>query len=703
MKTLDKTTEKHIEEILNKYKEHEDIVNKAIDFIYQKHENQTRKSGEPYVSHPIAVASILSSIGMDYYSVVAGLLHDVVEDTDTTVDEIKREFGPQIASLVDGLTKIDKYKFSSKEQAKAENYRKMLFAMSKDVRVIVIKLADRLHNMRTLDYMPRHKQLEIAKETIDIYAPIAHRLGIWSIKKELEDLYLKYTHPEEYEKIKDFVQKISAESEVYLKKYFIPKVVEAINDFFKDKKPNYTIQYRQKHIYSIYQKLKRKNLSLEDLQDILGIRVIVEDVAECYTVLGIVHSIFRPIPGSFDDYISLPKPNMYQSLHTAVEGPKKRVVEVQIRTYEMHERAEKGIAAHWAYKENSSTKDNSIFAWLREVLNSIKTKNANELIEAVKDELFEDEVFVFTPKDDVIVLPKGATVLDFAYYIHTYIGNHCQRAIVNNKIVPLSYTLQSGDRVEIITNSSQSPKIEWLKMVTTKKAKTRIRLFLKAKEKEVAVEEGQKTLLKLSDKLGVSFEDMIKNLTSHFDLNEQELFASVGFGKIPINRVIKLFSKEKEQKHIKDEGKEGSLKLESVSNVLFSVAKCCMPIPGDPVMGVISKNAGIVIHHEKCPNLQYAVRNIPQKVVKIDWKNQDKLYNTRVRVIASDRPGILSEVSSAFTKSNINIIEASTKTNNLNIANMDFKVQLKSVKDLKRAFDEIKSIKGVETIKRVFG
>ena len=699
MKTLDK----NVEDILHKYKEHEDIITKAIDFIYQKHENQTRKSGEPYVNHPIAVAKILASIDMDYHSIVAGLLHDVVEDTDTTIEEIQKEFGEQVANLVDGLTKIDKYKFSSKEQAKAENYRKMLFAMSKDVRVIVIKLADRLHNMRTLEYMPRHKQLEIAKETIDIYAPIAHRLGIWSIKKELEDLYLKYTNQEEYEKIKAFVESISKEAEVYLKKYFIPKIVEGINDFFKDKKPDYTIQYRQKHIYSIYQKMKRKNLKLEDLQDILGIRIIVEDVSQCYTILGIVHSIFRPIPGSFDDYISLPKPNMYQSLHTAVEGPKKKVVEVQIRTYEMHERAEKGIAAHWAYKENTSTKDNTVFAWLRDVINSIKTKNADELIEAFKEELFEDEVFVFTPKDDVIVLPKGATVLDFAYYIHTDIGNHCHRAIVNNKIVPLSYTLKSGDRVQIITSPSQSPKIEWLKIVTTKKAKTRIRLFLKAKEKELAIEEGKKTLLKLSEKLNINFEEMIKSLSLQFDTNETELLASVGFGKIPINRIVKLFSKEKERKEIKDEGKEGSLKLENISNVLFSIAKCCMPIPGDPVLGVISKNAGIVIHHEKCPNLQYALRNIPQKVVKIDWKAQDKLYTTKVRVIASDRPGILSEVSSAFTKSNINILEASTKTDNLNIANMDFKIQLRSTKDLNRAFDEIKSIKGIESIKRVFG
>ncbi len=703
MKTLDKTVEKHIENILNKYKEHEDIINKAIDFIYQKHENQTRKSGEPYVNHPIATASILASIDMDYHSIVAGLLHDVVEDTNTTLEDIQKEFGEQVANLVDGLTKIDKYKFSSKEQAKAENYRKMLFAMSKDVRVIVIKLADRLHNMRTLEYMPREKQIEIAKETIDIYAPIAHRLGIWSIKKELEDLYLKYTHPEEYEKIKAFVQSISAESETYLKKYFIPKLIEAINTFFKDKKPSYTIQYRQKHIYSIYQKIKRKNLKLEDLQDILGIRIIVEDVSQCYTILGIVHSIFRPIPGSFDDYISLPKPNMYQSLHTAVEGPKKRVVEVQIRTYEMHERAEKGIAAHWAYKENASTKDNSIFAWLRDVVNSIKTKNADELIEAVKEELFEDEVFVFTPKDDVIVLPKGATALDFAYYIHTDIGNHCHRVIVNNKIVPLSYVLQSGDRIQIITHPSQTPKIEWLKIVTTKKAKTRIRLFLKAQEKELATEEGYKTLLKLSEKLNINFEEMIKKLTIQFDTTDTEVFANVGFGKIPINRIIKIFSKEKEQRQIKDEGKEGSLKLENISNVLFSVAKCCMPIPGDPVLGIISKNAGIVIHHEKCPNLQYAIRNIPQKVVTIDWKSQDKLYTTRVRVIASDRPGILSEVSLAFTKSNINIVEASTKTNNLNIANMDFKIQLRNTKDLQRAFGEIKLIKGVESVKRVFG
>ncbi len=699
MKTLDRS----VEELLKKYKPYEEEILKAIDFIYQKHENQKRKSGEPYVMHPIEVAKILASIDMDYQSIVAGLLHDTVEDTDTTLEEIKKEFGGAIANLVDGLTKIDKYKFSSKEQAKAENYRKMLFAMSKDVRVIVIKLADRLHNMRTLDYLPERKKLEIAQETIDIYAPIAHRLGIWSIKKELEDLYFKHTHPKEYEKIKVFIQKISTESEMYLKKYFVPRIVEAINKFFKDKKPNYSIQYRQKHIYSIYQKMKRKNLNLEDLQDILGVRIILEDTTQCYTVLGLVHSIFRPVPGSFDDYISMPKPNMYQSLHTAVEGPKGRVVEVQIRTYEMHERAEKGIAAHWSYKENNASKDNSIFAWLRDVVNNIKTKNASELIEAVKEELFEDEVFVFTPKDDVIVLPKKATVLDFAYYIHTDIGNHCYRAIVNNKIVPLSYELQSGDKVQIITNPAQSPKIEWLKIATTKKAKARIRLFLKAKEKESAIEEGKKTLLKLSERLNVSFEDIMKKLNSSFGMEEQEIFASIGFGKVPINKVIKLFSKEKEEKQIKTSEKEGTLSLNDISNVLFSVAKCCEPIPGDSVKGIITKNLGVVIHHEKCPNLQYALRNIPQKVLNINWKSQDKLYSTKLRVKAIDRPGILSEVSSAFTKSNINILEAATKTDNLNIANMNFKIQVKSTKDLEKAVGLIKSIAGVESVKRIFG
>lgn len=697
-----KTIYKDIEILLTKYKEQEHLILKALDFINEKHRNQMRKSGEPYVNHPIKVANILASINMDYQSIITGLLHDTVEDTDTTLDDIKREFGEEIAFLVDGLTKIDKYKFSSKEQAKAENYRKMLFAMSKDVRVIVIKLADRLHNMRTLEYMEESKRIEIANETIDIYAPIAHRLGIWSIKKELEDLYLKYTHPQEYANIENFVQRAVHESEIYLKKYFLPKLIGAINEFFKSKKPKYTIQYRQKHIYSIYQKTKRKYLNIEDLQDILGVRIIVDDINICYTMLGIVHSIFRPIPGSFDDYISLPKPNMYQSLHTAVEGPKNRVVEVQIRTYEMHERAEKGIAAHWSYKENASPKDNAIFSWLRDMVNSIKTKNASELIETVKDGLFEDEVFVFTPKDDIVVLPKGATALDFAYYIHTDIGNHCHRILVNNKIVPLSYKLQSGDKVQIITNPSQTPKIEWLKIATTKKAKNRIKLFLKAQDKELAIEEGKKTLLKLSEKLGIDQEELMRKLLSSFNIQQTELFASVGFGKIPINRIIKLLEYKQKPKYIKEDSQESSIKLANLSNILFDVAKCCKPIPGDPVLGIISKNAGIMIHHEKCPNIQYAIRNIPERVLKIDWHGNDKLYNTRVQIKAKDRPGILSEVSLAFTKSNINIIQANTKTDNLNIANMDFEIQLKNTKELEKAVYTIKSIQGVESVKRIF-
>jgi (p)ppGpp synthetase, RelA/SpoT family len=430
-----------------------DEVLRAIEFLEEKHAGQKRASGEPYVIHPLEVAIITAEMGLGKEAIISALLHDVLEDTQTSYEEIKRLFGAVVADIVEGVTKIGKYKFKDVGSERAENYRKLLLATAKDLRVLLVKLADRLHNMRTLQHLPKEKQIRIAKETLEIYVPLANRLGIWRIKTELEDLCFMFLYPKEYEKVKEFIKENKEKLEEYLKKLFIPKLKEAL----KTHNVNAEITYRPKHLYGIWQKTIRKGIRLEDVHDILGVRVIVNTVEECYLVLGIIHNTFTPIPGKFDDYISLPKPNLYQSLHTAVIGPKGKVVEVQIRTWEMHERAEKGIAAHWAYKEAINLKDNTVYSWLKGLVESLKgSKNPQEVLENIKLELFSEEVFVFTPKGDLIVLPKGATPVDFAYHIHTDIGNHCAGAKVNGRIVPLDYKLQNGDQVEIITNPTKN-------------------------------------------------------------------------------------------------------------------------------------------------------------------------------------------------------------------------------------------------------
>lgn len=691
-------SKKHEERLFKLIGYRDEVIKKALEFIEEKHAGQYRKSGEPYVVHPIEVATILAELGMDKTTIIAGLLHDILEDTNTSYEEIKEKFGKEVADIVEGVTKLSKINFKDLQTQKAENYRKLVLAFSKDLRVIFVKLADRLHNMKTLQYFSREKQIRIAKETLEIYVPIANRLGLWRIKTELEDLCFMYLYPKEYEEVKNFVGRSKKDLEDYLKRFFIPKLKEEL----KKAGIEASISYRPKHLYGIWQKTIRKGIKLEDVHDILGVRVIVNTVQECYLVLGLLHSIFKPVPGKFDDYISLPKPNLYQSLHTALIGPKGRIVEVQIRTWEMHERAEKGIAAHWAYKEGKNIKDNSVYAWLKDLVESVKgSKNPEELLENLKMELFSEEVFVFTPKGDLVVLPKGATPVDFAYHIHTDIGNHCAGAKVNGRIVPLNYKLQNGERVEIITNPNKKPNPEWLNFVVTSKAKNRIKSALKELEREKYLQVGREKIELYAQKVGINREELVKKLLEETRVKkEEDLYILLGSGKLSKERIYSLFrkpQKEKTQEKIED-----VLQIDGLGEVMHKLAECCNPLPGEEVYGIISKGKGLIIHSRECPNVEYLKKIAPERVVKVAWSRSQGFHPTKLRLLVRDRVGILAEVSSTISSFKANITEAKTKSLPSGSAIMDFTLQVESYQDLLKIMDALRSIEGVEECKRLF-
>ena len=690
---------KHEERLFKALGNEDSKVKKALEFVEEKHAGQFRKSGDPYVVHPVEVAIILAELGMDRDTVVAGLLHDVLEDTETTYEELKENFGKDVADIVEGVTKLGKIHFKDVETQKAENYRKLILAFSKDLRVIFVKLADRLHNMKTLQFFPREKQVRIAKETLEVYVPIANRLGLWRIKTELEDLCFMYLYPKEYEEVKNFVGRSRRELEDYLKRVFIPRLKEEL----KKAGIQAHVSYRPKHLYGIWQKTLRKGIKLEDVHDILGVRVIVNTVQECYLVLGIVHSVFKPVPGKFDDYISLPKPNLYQSLHTAVIGPKGRMVEVQIRTWEMHERAEKGIAAHWAYKEGKSLKDGGVYSWLKSLVESVQgSKNPQELLENLKLELFSEEVFVFTPKGDLLVLPKGATPVDFAYYIHTEVGNHCAGAKVNGRIVPLNYRLQNGDMVEIITNPNKKPNQEWLNFVVTSKAKSKIKSVLKELERERYVQLGRERLELYSQKLGLGREMLLKRLIEETGAKgEEEVYLLLGSGKLSKERVYSLFRKTQKEK---PQGKvEDALHIDGLGKVLHALAECCNPLPGEEVYGVISKGKGLVIHSKDCPNLNYLLKISPEKVVKVLWDRSQGLHPVRIRLLVKDRLGILGEVTTTIGRLGANITEARTKSLPSGQALMDFTLQVDNYQSFLKVKEALSGLEGVESVQRLMG
>jgi GTP pyrophosphokinase/guanosine-3',5'-bis(diphosphate) 3'-pyrophosphohydrolase len=628
-------------------------VAKAIEYAKEKHKGQFRKTGEPYIVHPLWVARKLAEMKMDIPTVVAGVLHDVVEDTDATVEEIEKLFGKEVALLVDGLTKLDKHQFRSKDEANAENFRKLLLATAKDIRTLIIKLVDRLDNLRSLGIFKPEKRQRIARETLLVYAPLAHLLGIWEIKSQLEDLSFKYLYPEEYERVKNFVGKARKELEEYLKKYIIPPLREEL------KKANIKaeIKYRSKHLYSIWEKTKRKGISLEEVHDILGVRVITDTVAQCYSVLGIVHQLWKPVAGKFKDYISTPKPNLYQSLHTTVVGPKGRWVEFQIRTWDMHYIAEKGIAAHWAYKQGKKPKpqEEKIAQALRDLVESFNNPQEYKEITAKLRSELEKEIFVYTPKGDVIALPKGATPVDFAYAIHTELGNHCVGAKVDGRLVPLDYKLQTGERVEILTSPNKKPSPEWLKFVKTAKARQKIKQFLKKELEKTLLEEGKKIWKSISAKYNLSLEEVLQKTKK----GEKEFFLLLARGKVSERWVLSHFLTRRGERKEEETPEEGVLNWKDFKGVKYSVAQCCHPLPGEEVKAVIQKGKGLVIHSKNCPNLKNLEKVAPEKVFTVRWE-QKGLFPVPLRVVAYDYIGLLGDISSIFAQKGVNIVKAET-------------------------------------------
>ena len=691
-----------LEDLERKYPGEEERIRRAFEFISEKHKDQLRKSGEPYIVHPVSVAKILADLSMDATTVIAGLLHDVLEDTEATYGEIKELFGKEVADIVEGVTKIGKIKFKNLKEAQAENFRKLILATAKDIRVVIVKLADRLHNMRTLGHLRREKRIRIAEETLSVYAPLAHRLGIWEIKRSLEDLAFKHLYPREYEKVRRFVSQSLEDLETYLKKFVIPKVREEI----KKAGIEAEITYRPKHLYSVWQKTIRKNIKLEEVHDLLGVRVIVNTVRECYTVLGIVHSLFTPVPGKFKDYISLPKPNLYQSLHTTVIAPKGRMVEFQIRTWEMHERAEKGIAAHWAYKEGKEKAEGEeIFSWLRDLVENIQgSRNPSEVLDSLKRELFSEEVFVFTPKGDLVVLPAGATPIDFAYHIHTEIGNHCAGAKVNGRIVPLSYRLQSGDQVEIITSPGKRPSPDWLNLVVTSKARNRIRHYLRQIERERFLSEGRRIFDKIKESAGLGSEELLERLKRKISFrSEEDLYIALGSGKLTASKILDLITprrKKRAEERSAPSGK-GMASVEGLGGIMYEIGNCCNPVPGDEIYGVITRGRGIVLHEKGCKNLAYMMENFPEKVLKAKLKPEGK-FKTRIRVKVRDRIGILADITRSIAERGSNIRESFSKTLGDGSAVMDFTIDVSDRKHLTEILKAIKAVEGVESCGRLY-
>lgn len=705
-----------------------DIVNKAFNLAYEAHKEQKRESGEPYIIHPIDVAVILAELGMDTSTIVAGLLHDVIEDTDYTYDDIKNIFSEEVANLVSGVTKITKMEYKSKEEQQADNFRKMLLAMASDIRVIIIKLADRLHNMRTLKYMPKEKQKRISKETLDIYAPLAHRLGISKVKWELEDLCFRYLHEEEYYDLVHQISEKRVERETY-----IAQIIKDLYSKLEEAEIDSDIDGRPKHFYSIYRKMVTKNKSIEQIFDLTAIRILVNSVKDCYEVLGIVHTIYKPIPGRFKDYIAMPKPNMYQSLHTTVIGPQGKTFEIQIRTFEMHKTAEYGIAAHWKYKEGdtSDTKGKSFenkLVWLRDMLEWQKeTSDAEEFMEGFKINLFTDEIFLFTPKGVVIDLPNGATPIDFAYRIHTDIGNKCIGAKVNGKIVPLDYKLKTGQIVEILTsNSSKGPNMDWLSIAKSNQAKSKIKAWFKKAKKEENINKGKEVFEKELKKQSVHYVDIAKGesydkFIKRYNINcMDDLYALVGLGAIVASSFIAKLKEENLSKDEKDKNLNKAIKenisknekkkkytsygvtVKGENNLMVRFAKCCNPVPGDDILGYITKGRGVSIHRKDCGNLNILIKEDPQKVVDVSWGTSNGVaYMAEIQVKTEDKSGILSDVMNILMDSKLPLNALNAKSAKGNLAYINIKIKIDTVEQLKELMKKIKRVPGVLDVYRM--
>jgi len=695
-----------------------DLLKKAYVFSAKVHLGQVRLSGEPYLTHPLEVTGILTQMQLDAATLATGLLHDTVEDTLATLEEIRENFGNEISQLVDGVTKISRISLRSSEESQAENFRKMILAMVKDIRVVLVKLADRLHNMRTLRYHSPERQEEIAQETLDIYAPLANRLGIDWIKTELEDLAFKHRYPDIYGEIQRKITKKERERYRYIdemKRTLMKKLYES--------KIEGEVTGRLKQIYSIYLKMKDQNIDFDQVYDITAFRIVVHSIKDCYDVLGIIHSLWKPIPGKFKDYIGLPKENLYQSLHTAAIGPYGERIEIQIRTQEMHRIAEEGIAAHWKYKEGKplDEADDKRFTWLRQLLEwQHDLKDDKEFIESVKVDLFPHEVYIFTPKGEVKEFPTGATPVDFAYSIHSDIGNHCVGAKVNRKIVPLKYEFKSGDTVEILTSPNQKPSKDWLKFVKTPRAKTKIRQWFKSVEREKSIILGKEILDKELRKYDLHQTKLMKSgelakVAGEFSFQgAEELIAAVGYGKVTANQIIgKLLPPERlEQKEEQEEsrlksllhkitraGPKDALLIKGIDNVMVRYAGCCNPVPGDRVVGFITRGRGVTIHTVDC---QSVVDEDPNRKVEVEWDStKGYSYPVRIRIYSDDKKGLLAEISSSFASNEANITNASVETTDDRKAIGTFELQIRDLNHLKKVIKSLEKIKGVHRVERM--
>lgn len=686
-------------------------MQRVYEFAEAAHAGQTRDSGEAFINHPLNVAAILVNMGLDRTSIEAALLHDVVEDTDVTLEEIREKFGSEVAALVDGVTKLSRISFQNKQEQQAENLRKMFLAMAKDIRVILIKLADRMHNMRTLKYLPVDKQKEIARETLEIYAPLTHRLGMYKIKWELEDLALRYLEPQKYYELVQKVAKKRQEREGYIEK--VKKILRRQLNALHIKAE---IQGRPKHFYSIYLKMVRQDKPFEEIYDLMALRVLVESIPDCYEVLGVVHNLWKPIPGGFKDYIAMPKSNMYQSLHTRVIGENGEPLEVQIRTREMHMIAEYGIAAHWRYKDGSA--DDTLLekiAWLRQLLEwQQESKDADEYLENLRFDLFEDEVFVFTPKGDVKNLPAGATPVDFAYHIHTQIGQQCVGAKVNGRLVPLDYKLQNGDIVQILTTKKESgPSSDWMQFVVTSKAKSKIRQWLREQRREEYIQQAREQLEKEIKKHGYDPQEYLKTETlkeaaARLGFTEtDDLLAAVGDGKVTVSMVLgKILGDKIHEKPVKlppekrRTRRPGGVVVKGVKDLLVRFSKCCNPVPGDEIIGYITRGKGVTVHRINCSNLPADT----ERMIKVDWADTEKeLYPFEIKIEAVDRMNLLADIINVISRKDINV-RAAKATTRKGTALIDITLDishLDDVRDLMSLFTQVKGVQRVHRVSRV--
>ncbi|HOB28155.1 MAG: bifunctional (p)ppGpp synthetase/guanosine-3',5'-bis(diphosphate) 3'-pyrophosphohydrolase [Dethiobacteria bacterium] len=705
--------------LVRHYPDDEDwaLVEKAYAFAYQAHTGQRRESGESYITHPLGVAMILAELGLDLTTIIAGLLHDVVEDTAVTLEEIKEIFGEEIATLVDGVTKLSRLDFASKEEQQAETLRKMFIAMAEDIRVVLIKLADRTHNLRTLRYLDTYKQQEIARETMEIYAPLAHRLGIYKIKWELEDHAFRYMQPEAYYQLVNKLAKKRREREQFINRLInvLLKRLEAVGITAE-------IQGRPKHLYSIYHKMKEQKKDFNEIYDLTAIRVIVDSVKDCYGALGTVHALWKPIPGRFKDYIAMPKPNMYQSLHTTVVAAENELVEVQIRTWEMHRTAEYGIAAHWRYKEKITDERefDQKLAWLRQLLEWQKDyRDAREFIENLKMDLFTDEVFVFTPRGDVIDLPAGSIPIDFAYKIHTDIGNRCTGSRVNGRLVPLDYVLKTGDMVEIITSKHGSPSRDWLNMVKSAQAKNKIRSWFKRERRDENIEKGREMLERENRRLDIDLRLLLKNelveeVAKKFNLQSaDDLYAAVGYGGISVQQVIgRLREEYRRQYGVKEKplpearpqrrssGSAPGVIVEGIDNILVRIARCCNPVPDDAITGLVTRGRGVSIHRSDCPNLE-PYRSTSGRLLEVTWEGQaDRGYQVAIEISAHDRANLLTDIMTAVSESRIQVTAVNGRTDADNTATIQLTLTVKDRVQLEQVMNRIKKVKDVYSVRR---